>query len=236
MDISTFKKQASEINAKLETVQQDLYQNMDIIQKHYQVINNFLKNIHEKEKESYTARSKFQEFIVWRQNINVPRVAPFSQFEQIKGEMDLKVWETNMEESKKLAREAKEAFLNTLSVVDLEMTELDGSAIPDTLGKIEIEKSKENSKKIRENAENAIQQLNQVNLQMVNDLLVKLSLQQQVTTQAVVKIQEKLPLIHKKVFAFELNVNVEPSKFVMALMELHAQFKDQKKPSSSASK
>jgi hypothetical protein len=91
MDINAFKKKASEINGKLETAKQDLYQNMDIIQRHYQVINNSLKNIHEKEKEAYTTRSKFQEFIVWRQKINVPRLAPFSQYEKIKGEMDLKV-------------------------------------------------------------------------------------------------------------------------------------------------
>jgi hypothetical protein len=77
MDIYTFKKQASKINEKMETVQQDLYQNMDIIQRHYQVINNSLKNIHEKEKESYTSKSKFQEFIVWRQKLNVPRNSLF---------------------------------------------------------------------------------------------------------------------------------------------------------------
>jgi hypothetical protein len=40
---------------------------------------------------------------------------------------------------------------------------------------------------------------------MVNDLLVKPSLQHQITQQAVVKIQEKLPLVHKKDFSFELN-------------------------------
>jgi hypothetical protein len=78
MDIIAFEKQGSEINGKLETVQQDLYQNMDIIQIHYQVTNNCLKNIHEKEKESYTSRSKFQEFIVWRPKNNVLRLAPFS--------------------------------------------------------------------------------------------------------------------------------------------------------------
>jgi len=78
MNVSTFKKKSYEINAKLEIVQQDLYQNMDIIQKHYQGIDNFLNNIHEKEKEAYIGKSKFQEFIVWRQKINVPGVAPFS--------------------------------------------------------------------------------------------------------------------------------------------------------------
>jgi hypothetical protein len=51
-----------------------------------------LKNIHEKETKTYTTRSKFQEFIVWRQKINVPGLAPFLQHEQIKGEMALKVW------------------------------------------------------------------------------------------------------------------------------------------------
>jgi hypothetical protein len=160
----------------------------------------------------------------------------FSQFEQIKGEMALKVWENNLEESKRLAREEKEACLNSLSVVDLEMVEIDVSGIHDTLGQIEIEKSKENLKKNRENVQNVILQVNHVDLRIVNDLLVKPSLQHQITQQAVVKIQEKLPLVHKKDFSFELNANVEPSKFVIALMELHAQFKDQKKPSTSTRK
>jgi hypothetical protein len=53
------------------------------------------------------ARSKFQEFIVWRKNLNVPGLAPFSEFEQIKGEMALKTWENNLEESKRLAKEEK---------------------------------------------------------------------------------------------------------------------------------
>jgi hypothetical protein len=73
MDISTFKKQTSKVNETFKIVQQDLYENIDIIQRHYQVINNSLKNIYEKERESYTTRSKFQEFIVWRQKLNVQR-------------------------------------------------------------------------------------------------------------------------------------------------------------------
>jgi hypothetical protein len=77
MDISSFKKQASEVNEKMQIVQQDLYENMDIIQRHYQVINNSLKNIYEKEREAFTTRSKFQEFIVWRKKLNVPGIALF---------------------------------------------------------------------------------------------------------------------------------------------------------------
>jgi hypothetical protein len=78
MDISAFKNQESEVNEKLQVSQQDLYENMDIIQKHYQAINNSMKNIYEKEREAFMARSKFQEFVVWRQKLNVPGITPFS--------------------------------------------------------------------------------------------------------------------------------------------------------------
>lgn len=147
--------------------------------------------------------------------------------------MDLKVWDNNLEESKKLAREAKEVCLNALSAVDPEMSEIDVSGIHDTLGQIEIKKSKESLKKNRENVQNNILQVNHIDLRIVNDLLVKPSLQQQIIQQAVVKVQENLPLVHKKAFSFELNANVEPSKFVVTLMELHAQLKDKKKSSTS---
>jgi hypothetical protein len=116
------------------------------------------------------------------------------------------------------------------------MVEFDGSVISDTLGQIQIEKRKENSKKSRESVESVIQQVNHVDLRIINDMLVKLSLKHQITQQAVVKIQEKLPLVHKKVFSFELNENVEPSKFVAALMELYSQLNNRKKSSTSLSK
>jgi len=58
-----------------------MYESLDAIQRHYQVINNSLKNIYEKEREYFMARSKFQEIIVWRQKLNVPGIAPFSQVE-----------------------------------------------------------------------------------------------------------------------------------------------------------
>jgi hypothetical protein len=57
-------------------------------------------------------------------------------------------------------------------------------------------------------------------------MLVKPNLQHQATTQGVIKIQEKLPLANKNMFAFKLDGNVEPSIFVVALMEMCAQFNE----------
>ena len=94
---------------------------MDTIQKYYQVINGSLQNVDDKEKESILAKSKFQELIGWRQSLNLPRVVPFSETEHIKGEIALKTWENNIEESKRLAKEANKSFLNALLAVDVEM-------------------------------------------------------------------------------------------------------------------
>jgi hypothetical protein len=42
IDIYAFKKHTSKVNEKLQIVQQNLYESLDAIQKHYQVINNSL--------------------------------------------------------------------------------------------------------------------------------------------------------------------------------------------------
>jgi hypothetical protein len=120
IDISAFKKQALEINEGLQVVQQNFFEILDTIQKYYQVINGSLQSIDDKEKESIMAKSKFQELIGWRQSLNLPGVVPFSEIEQIKGEIALKTWENNLEESKRLAKEAKKSCLNALLVVDAE--------------------------------------------------------------------------------------------------------------------
>jgi hypothetical protein len=90
--------------------------------------------------------------------------------------------------------------------------------------------------KIRERLQNSILQVNHVYLKILNYILVKRSLQHQITQQVVVQIQRNLPLVHKMAFSFELNENIEPSKFVIELLDIHVQFKDQKNPSASTRK
>jgi hypothetical protein len=62
----------------------------------------------------------------------------FRWFEQLKGEMEIKTWENNLEESKRLAREAKAACLNSLLVVDVEMDEIDLSDVHSMIGTLNV--------------------------------------------------------------------------------------------------
>jgi hypothetical protein len=115
---------------------------LDIIQKKYHVTNNSLQIIADKEKKSITTRSKLHELIVWKKNLSILGFVPFSEIEQLKGEMALKSWENNLEESKILSKEAKIVCLNALLVVDVEMAEIDLSGVHSSIGIIEVERRK----------------------------------------------------------------------------------------------
>jgi hypothetical protein len=154
----------------------------------------------------------------------------------VKGEMDLKFWEKNVEENKKLAKEENEDFMETLSSVESNLVEFEENNISEELGYIEVEMNKENSPKNKENIQYDIQQMNQTNLIKINELLVKPNLQFQITAQQVKKIQENLPLVQKKMFAFELNEKIEPLRFVVALMDMCTQFNEKRKASASRRK
>jgi hypothetical protein len=56
--------------------------------------------------------------------------------------MALKSWVNNLEESERLAKEENNDCLNSLLVVDVEMTEIDIDDIHAFIGKVEIEKRK----------------------------------------------------------------------------------------------
>jgi hypothetical protein len=104
------------------------------------------------------------------------------------------------------------------------------------LGQIEIEMNQQSSRKNKENIQSAIQQMNQIDLLKINELLVNPSLQYQITVQEVNKIQEKLPQVQKKMFSFELNEKIEPSRFMVALMDMCTQFNEQRKVSVAGRK
>ena len=84
------------------------------------------------------------------QKENVPNFLLLSTFEQLRGDMTLMVWETNMVERKIFSREVTEAFLQALSSLDKGIIDFEGSNISEALGKIDIEMNQQNSRKRKE--------------------------------------------------------------------------------------
>ena len=108
-----------------------------------------------------------------------------SHSEQVRGEMALKSWETNLEEGKKLFIDVKEASLEALSSLNKNLIEFKGINISEALGKIEIEINQQKSRKNKEDTHVVIQEMSQIDLLKINEWFVNPSSLYQVTVQEV---------------------------------------------------
>jgi hypothetical protein len=109
IDITVFQAQALEVCKKLESTQQSLFDKVKAIQNHFQVVNQSLDNICFREKEAIASWTTFQEAVVSSAREGVSVVSGLSVLEQVRGDIILKTWEANIAESKRMAKEVKEA-------------------------------------------------------------------------------------------------------------------------------
>jgi hypothetical protein len=172
VDISAFQTQAMEINEKLENAQQDLFMKVEAIQNYYQAVDLSLKDIYIKEREARSTRVKFQEAVLLVPKDDVSDVPRLSLSEQIRGDIALKSWETNLAESKRLVGEVNEACLEALSLLDKGLIDFEGNAISEALGQIDIAKNQYNSRTSKEEALMTIQKINQIDLLQINKWIV----------------------------------------------------------------
>jgi hypothetical protein len=133
---------------------------LEIIQKKYIIINDSLKVIDDREIELVSSQHKFQEFLSWKHNVTIQVIVQFLELEQLRGEMALKTWELNLEESKRLAREVKVACINALLAVDVEINEIDLLDVHSFIKKINVKENTSNLEKNKENNKEIIMQVN----------------------------------------------------------------------------
>jgi hypothetical protein len=150
--------------------------------------------------------------------------------------MALKAWETNLAENKRLAREVKDACLEVLSSPNKNLIDFEGSNILEVFGKIDIEMNQQNSRKSKEETLVAIQEMSQIDLLGINKWLVSPSSQFQLTAQEIREIQEKLPQVERKLFTFKVNETIEPSRFVVRLLDRCNQCIEHEKANTTGSK
>ena len=99
-----------------------------------------------------------------------------SIFEQTRGDVILKAWETNLVESKRLAREVNKACKEALSSLNKGLLDVERDNIFEALGQIDIAKNQLNSKESIEEARTTIHQLKQIELIQINKWIVNLIL------------------------------------------------------------
>jgi hypothetical protein len=78
--------------------------------------------------------------------------------------------------------------------------------------------------------------MSHIYLLKINKWLVNPSSLFQGTTQEVKRIQEKMPQIERKLFAFKVNKTIEPSRFVVELLDRSTQCIEHGKKSVAGSR
>jgi hypothetical protein len=138
IDITVFQTQAMEISNNLKSVQRSLLRKVEIIQNHFRMVNESLDNICSREREATAAQVTFQEAVVSLAREEMPVVPRLFVSEQVRGDIILKTWETNIAERKRGAKEIKEAYEEDFHSLNTKSLGLGKYDLSELLGQIDV--------------------------------------------------------------------------------------------------
>jgi hypothetical protein len=233
VDMRVFQVKALEVHEKLGSTQQSLFTKVEAVQNHFRVVDQSLNNICLKEREAIVARATFQEAVVASAREGVSMVSRLSPSEQTRGDIILKTWETNIAESKRMAKEVKKACEETFHSLDKESLGLGKDNISEVLGQVDIAKHQLNIKTNMEEARAEILQLKQIDITQIDRWLVKPSLQLQSIASEDRRMEDRLPHLENKLYIFEANDLTEPSRLVVQFVGMCVKCVEQGKCNTS---
>jgi hypothetical protein len=219
IDITVFQTQAMEIRKKIEAAQQGLLSKVEIIQNHFQMIDQALNNITLRERGAKAARGVFQEAIISSAKEEIVIASRLSIPEKTRGNILLKAWEHNIAENRKMAKEVRDSCEETFGLLNKKLLDLDKESSSGTLGKINIAKHLLDIKENVERDQVELSQIRQVDIAQIDKWLIKPNLQLSSIIIVDGKIGERLPQLEKKCYIFEANDQTEPSKLITQLVE-----------------
>jgi uncharacterized protein with gpF-like domain len=81
---------------------------MEVVQNYFQETNKSLENVFQKEREVKAARTTFQKAVAFSSKEEAGKIRKLSIYEQVKGDIILKVWEENLAKYKRINREVSD--------------------------------------------------------------------------------------------------------------------------------
>jgi DNA-directed RNA polymerase subunit H (RpoH/RPB5) len=214
VDITMFQDQALEVLKELGAAQQILLTKVETVQDHFRVIDQALNSICLREREAISTWTTFQEAFVSSTKEGEAVTSRLFVSEQIRGDIILKSWESNITESRKMAKEEKEFCEEAFHSLKRESLGLDKEDSSGVLGHINITKHQLDIKTNMEEAQVEISQIKQGDIIQINRWLVNPNLQLQSTVLEDRLMGERLPQLENKLYIFEVNNLTEPSRLV----------------------
>ena len=150
-----------------------MFSKVEIIQNRFQDVSQSLENISFKEKEATVAQAAFKKVVIFSAKEEVPITPKLIFIENIRGDIMLKVWEANISESRKMAKEIKEEYEESFDLLDKKLLDIGKGDFPGLLGQINVIRHQLNLKESLNKAHIEILQLIQVNVAQMEKWLVK---------------------------------------------------------------
>jgi hypothetical protein len=138
VNITTFQAQALEVHEKLQGEKQNMLSKIEIVQNYFLGIIHSLDNIDFKEKETTAGRASFQKEVVFSAREEVPSIPKLTVEEQIRGDIILKTWQTNIVKINKMEREIKKECEEVFYQLDTKIVGIGKSDCPGILGQINV--------------------------------------------------------------------------------------------------
>jgi len=87
-----------------------VFLNLEVVQNYFQETNKSLEDVFQKEREAKAARTTFQKAVSFSSKEEVGKIHKLSIYEQVKGDIILKMWGANLAEYKRITREVNDDY------------------------------------------------------------------------------------------------------------------------------
>jgi hypothetical protein len=213
-----------------------LISKIEIIQRCFQEASKSLDNIILLEKEAKAERNTFQKAVACSRNREMLKYLKLSVTEQIRGDIMLKAWETNIVENKKIVKEIKDDCEGIFDSLDKQALGLERNDFSRILGHINIVKQQLYYKESSQEVQAEISQLSEINTNQIDKWLIQPNLKPQVIRSVDKVFEDQLPKIQRNFYLFETKDLLTPPRIFVHFLEKCVECIASKEGESSAKK
>jgi hypothetical protein len=161
--------------------------------------------VFQKEREAKAARTTFHKAVASSLKEEIGKTQKLSIYEQVKGDIMIKVWETKLAEYKRITREVNEDCHGIFDLFGKDSLNIGTDGCSRLLGEVNIAKHQLKFREELEEKKAEIPNIKLINITEINKWMVTSSLRLKTVKFTERMIESRLPELQRKFFSFEAN-------------------------------
>jgi hypothetical protein len=192
-----------------------------------------MERVVQKEREAKATRNSFQMIITSLQKEEIGKTQRLPISEQVKGDIMIKVWETKLEEYKRITRGINEDCQKIFNLIEKDSVNIGTDGFFELLGEVNITRYQLKSKEELEERKAEISNIKMVNIAEIDKWMIASSSKLEKVKFTEKTIESQLPGLQRSFFSFEENEVPEAPKVLVKFLRKYVQCVETDKESSS---